>query len=361
MQRYSESAETAQRLQIDQKQGCTIATIKDVAKAAGVSPSTVSNLLNAREHLMHPDTRRRVLEAMEALSYKPSRIAQQLRGAPNSTLGLIVPSVANPFWGSWAAELETACHARGRQIYLCNSQRDPERERTYVEQLWADGVEHIVLSTSLPSLDHLRPAMDAGVQIIAFDREQQETDPPELLNVSVDNEGGTWLATRHLLERGHRRIAFVSGAIRTVSRRRRLAGYQRALTENGIPLDGDLVPESPELGDADSGSLARRAVDTLLALDDPPTALVAVNDMFALGAGAAIREAGRPDIAVIGFDDIPIGGLVSPALTTVRQPLREMAEAVVAIATEPNDGEQRHPLVFPPTLVVRASTPRRTT
>jgi LacI family transcriptional regulator len=89
--------------------------------------------------------------------------------------------------------------------------------------------------------------------------------------------------------------------------------------------------------------------------------LVAVNDMFALGASAAIREAGRPDIAVIGFDDIPIGGLVSPALSTVRQPLGEMAEAIVALTTEPNDGEQRHPLVFPPTLVVRASTPKRTT
>jgi DNA-binding LacI/PurR family transcriptional regulator len=203
--------------------------------------------------------------------------------------------------------------------------------------------------------------MDAGVQIIAFDREQQETDPAELLNVSVDNEGGTWMATRHLLDRGHRRIAFVSGAIRTVSRRRRLAGYQRGLAEDGIPLDDELVLASPDLGDADSGSLARRAVEALLALDDPPTALVAVNDMFALGAGAALREAGRADIAIIGFDDIPIGGLVSPALTTVRQPLREMAEAVVALATEPGGAEQRHPLVFPPTLVVRASTPRRTT
>lgn len=339
-----------------------IATIKDVAKAAGVSPSTVSNLLNARDHLMQPETRRRVLVAMEALSYRPSRVAQQLRGAPNPTLGLIVPSVANPFWGSWAAHLETAFHARRRQIYLCNSERDPERERAYVEQLWADGVEHIVLSTSLPSLEHLRPAMDAGVQIIAFDRERQESDPPELQSVSVDNEAGAWTATQHLVERGHRRIAFVSGAIRTVSRRRRFAGYCRALVENGIPLDDALVPRSPDLGDADSGPLAREAVHALLALEDPPTALVAVNDMFALSASAAIRDAGvdLADIAVVGFDDIPLGALVSPALTTVRQPLREMAEAVVALTTAGADGDGAlGSLVFPPTLVVRASTSRR--
>jgi DNA-binding LacI/PurR family transcriptional regulator len=315
----------------------TIATIKDVAQAAGVSPSTVSNLLNSREHLMQPETRRRVLEAMKTLSYRPSRVAQQLRGAPNPTLGLIVPSVANPFWGSWAAELEAAFHSRGRQLYLCNSERDPERERAYVEQLWADGIEHIVLSTSLPSLDHLRPAMDAGVQIVAFDREHQETDPPELVSVSIDNEAGARLATQHLVERGHRRIAFLSGAIRTISRQRRFAGYCRALTENGIPLD------------------------------EPPTALVAVNDMFALSASAAIRDAGRDsaDFAVVGFDDIPIASLVSPTLTTVRQPLREMAEAVVGLTTadagvvaRDTPGPSRS-LVFPPALVVRASTARR--
>ena len=233
---------------------------------------------------MQPETRRRVLEAMESLSYRPNRVARQLRGAPNPTLGLIVPSVANPFWGSWAAHLEAAFHAHGRQIYLCNTERDPERERAYVEQLWADGIEHIVLSTSLPSLDHLRPAMDAGVQIIAFDREHQETDPPELLNVSIDNEAGAWMATQHLIEQGHRRIAFVSGAMRTISRQRRFAGYVRALAENGIPLDEALVPSSSDLGDADSGPLARAAVHAVLTLDDPPTAVVAVNDHHVMGA-----------------------------------------------------------------------------
>ena len=204
--------------------------------------------------------------------------------------------------------------------------------------------------------------MDAGVQIIAFDRERQETDPPELLNVSIDNEAGAWMATQHLVERGHRRIAFVSGAMLTISRQRRFAGYCRALAENGIPLDNALVPPSSDLGDADSGPLASKAVHALLALDDQPTALVAVNDMFALSASAAIRDAGRDiaEFAVVGFDDIPVGRLISPALTTVQQPLREMAEAVVRLtANGEGDGEPRPSLVFPPTLVVRASTERR--
>lgn len=178
--------------------------------------------------------------------------------------------------------------------------------------------------------------------------------------MSIDNEAGAWMATQHLIERGHRRIAFVSGAMSTISRQRRFAGYCRALSENDIPLDDALVPRSSDLGDADSGPLARTAVNTVLALDDPPTALVAVNDMFALSASAAIRDAGRDiaEFAVVGFDDIAVGSLISPALTTVQQPLRDMAEAIVRLTAD-EAGEPRPSLVFPPTLVVRGSTERR--
>ncbi|WP_431218858.1 substrate-binding domain-containing protein [Leifsonia xyli] len=170
------------------------------------------------------------------------------------------------------------------------------------------------------------------------------------------------MATQHLIEQGHRRIAFVSGAMRTISRQRRFAGYGRALVENGIPLDEALVPRSSDLGDADSGPLARTAVHALLALDDQPTALVAVNDMVALSASATIRDAGRDiaEFAVVGFDDTPIARLISPALTSVQQPLREMAEAVVRLTVDgAGAGEPRTSLVFPPRLVVRASTERR--
>jgi DNA-binding LacI/PurR family transcriptional regulator len=335
-----------------------IVTIKDVARVAGVSPSTVSNLLNAREHLMQPETRRRVLDAMESLGFRPNRAAQQLRAGRNLTFGLIVPSVANPFWGAWAAHLEAVALAHGRQIYLCNSERDPDRERAYVDQLWADGVEHIVLSTSLPSLDHLRPAMDAGLRVIAFDRERQPHDPDGLVSVSVDNELGARMATQHLVDLGHRRIAFVSGAITTVSRRRRLAGYQAALEDSGIPLDPDLVQGARQLGDSDSGPVGREIVGALLELPDPPTALVTINDMFALGAYAAIRDAGRDvsDVAVVGFDDIPLAALVSPGLTTVRQPLREMADEVLRLIVEPEAGQASRAIVFKPTLVERASS-----
>lgn len=334
-------------------------TIKDVARIAGVSPSTVSNLLNGRDDQMHPRTRDRVRAAMSSTGYRPSRVARQLRAGRTPTVGLIVPSVANPFWGSWAARLESAALARGRQLSLCNSERDPERERAHVERLWADGIGHIVLSTSLPSLDHLRPAMDAGLRVLVFDREVEPADPPGILRVSVDNARGAELATEHLLGLGHRRIGFISGAITTVSRRRRLAGYRRALSAHGVPLDDALVWDSPVLGDATSGALGRESVHDLLRLPDPPTAFVAINDMFAIGASAAIREAGPRGhgLAVVGFDDIEIAGLVSPTLTTVRQPLEQLAEATMELIDADDPDGESSDVVIAPTLVVRDSTP----
>jgi DNA-binding LacI/PurR family transcriptional regulator len=332
-----------------------LATIKDVAREAGVSVTTVSNLLNGRERLMLPATSARVREVMDSLGYRPSRLAQQLRAGGDITFGLVVPSVANPFWGSWAAHLEAAALAHGRQVYLCNSDRDPERERGYVDQLRADGVECVVLSTSLQSLDHLRPAIDNGLRLIAFDRERQPGDPEGLLSVSVDNEEGARLATQHLIDLGHRRIGFVSGSITTVSRHARFAGYRRALSESGIGYEEGLVLQSQDLEDSQSSAFGRAGTRDLLAQKNPPTAIVTTNDMFALGAYAGIRDAGRdvPDVSVVGFDDIPMSGFLSPTLTTVRQPLKEMAETVLQLIL----GEPvTRSTVFAPTLVVRESS-----
>ena len=130
-------------------------TIQQVAKAAGVSPSTVSNLLNGRSDRMVPATRDRIDQAIAELGYRPNRAARQLRNGHTQTIGLIVPSVGNPFWGAFARELEIAALDVGCSVLLCNSERDPERERRYVEELWEDGVRGIVLCTSLPSLDHV--------------------------------------------------------------------------------------------------------------------------------------------------------------------------------------------------------------
>ncbi|MBF8188164.1 LacI family DNA-binding transcriptional regulator [Nonomuraea sp. K274] len=344
-------------------------TIHQVAKAAGVSPSTVSNFLNGRPGRMLPETRARVEEAIRNLGYRPNRAARQLRTGRVQVIGLVVPSVANPFWGSFALHLEGAALAHGFRVLLCNSARDPDRERGYIEELWADGIRGVVLCSSLPSLDHVLPLVDQGLNLVAFDRTAQAGDPPSMVNISVDNMIGSQLATGHLLDLGHRRLAFVSGSLRSINRRSRFRGFREALETADVDPDTAIVwtgaPEDKygdQYGDLDAAGLGRTAAAELLAADDPPTAVVAINDMCALGVSAGIRDAGLrvgEDVSVVGFDDIVLADLAAPPLTTIRQPLADMAAAAFAHLRDAVEGDgpvTGRSLLIRPELVIREST-----
>ncbi|HEY3501993.1 MAG TPA: LacI family DNA-binding transcriptional regulator [Actinocatenispora sp.] len=340
-------------------------TIYEVAREAGVSPSTVSNLLNGRSGRMLPETRTRVEAAIRRLGYRPNRAARQLRSGRVQVIGLVVPSVANPFWGAFARHVEGAALAEGYHVLLCNSERDPDRERGYVEELWDDGVTGVILCTSLPSLTHVLPLVKRGLKLVTFDRTAQAGDPAGLTNISVDNVVGAQLATDHLLSLGHRRLAFVSGALGSVNRKERFQGFRAALDAAGIPLDDAVVfsdGDGDRFGDLDAAGLGRTAAHEVLSGPNPPTAIVAINDMCALGVYAGIRDAGLTvgtDVSVVGFDDIVLADLVDPALTTVRQPLADMAATAFdnlrtrleSPATGPG-----HSLLIRPELVTRAST-----
>lgn len=337
-------------------------TIRDVASAAKVSPSTVSNLLNGRDGRMRKRTRQRVERAIDELGYRPSRVARQLRTGRAELVGLVVPSVANPFWGGFARVLEAEALSHGLQVLLCNSERDPDRERSYVDELWASGVRAVVLATSLPSLDHLEAVMSKGLSLVAFDRERQPRDPEGLRSISVDNFEGGRIATQHLIDLGHERIGFLSGAIATVSRKRRLAGYRQALEDAGLAYAPGLVwaDESAGFGDVVSAQLGHDGMAALLREKRPPTAVVTINDMYAMGACSALRDAGTPapEVSVVGFDDLVLAPLFNPPLTTVRQPLEEMARFAMDVIR----GDTTEPppqTILAPTLIVRGSTTRR--
>ncbi|HEY6738523.1 MAG TPA: LacI family DNA-binding transcriptional regulator [Actinopolymorphaceae bacterium] len=340
-------------------------TIHDVAREAGVSSSTVSNLLNGRVGRMQPSTRQRVEQAIERLGYRPNRAARQLRTGRIQVIGLVVPSVANPFWGAFARYLESAALEHGYHVLLCNSERDPERERNYIEELWEDGIRDVVLCSSLPSLTHVQHLLERGLGLVAFDRTSQASDPPSLINVSVDNIIGAELATQHLLDLGHRRLAFVSGSLGSVNRADRYRGFRSAVERAGLPtanVETWVGATDDSFGDRDAAGLGREAATELLDRPDPPTAFFAINDMCALGVYAGIRDAGLTvgeDVSVVGFDDIPLADLVDPPLTTVRQSLPEMAAAAFGFlrARDTSDGPGRgQSLLVRPDLVVRRST-----
>ncbi|MEQ8730152.1 MAG: LacI family DNA-binding transcriptional regulator [Marinovum algicola] len=342
-----------------------MAGIKDVAKRAGVSVSTVSNVINGRHAKMGARTLRRVQEAIDDLSYTPNAVARQLKSGQIKTLGLVVPSVANPFWGNASQLIEKAALKRGYQVLICNAEREPELEATYFSSLYASSIRGTILGSSPVSFDHLREHARNGMHIGAFDRTTQGAEGVVTCSVSVDQSLGARLATRHLIGLGHRRIGFISGPIGTSSRTARLEGMRQELEKAGLTPDPDLVwlaTNATGFGDSQAAELGRTGIRELLTLDDPPTAVFTVNDMYAIGACSGARELGfrvPEDLSVVGFDDIIMAKVMEPPLTTIRQPVEQMAELIVKklIATlEGTETTDDAHVVLRPELIVRSST-----
>jgi DNA-binding LacI/PurR family transcriptional regulator len=340
-------------------------TIHDVARLASVSPSTVSNLLNGRHDRMRPVTKVRIEQAIDRLGYTPNRLARQLKSGYAPIIGLIVPSVANPFWGGMARAVEETALAHGFRVLLGNSERDLDRELAYAEEMWAQGIHGIIFGSSPLSLAHLLGLVKRGLRIVAFDRQTQRGDELDIDSVAMDNVRGAQLAMEHLIGLGHRRIGFISGPIRTVSRVDRLDGYRTALAEAGIQFDRQLVwegSESSSYGDIEGAQLGRKGAHDILSLPNPPTALFTINDMYALGAYAGVRDLGLrvPDlVSVVGFDDIVLADIIDPPLTTVRQPLQDMTrlavERLIAYLERTTTEGAMHVSIVPD-LIVRGST-----
>jgi len=341
------------------------ATIQDVARLARVSPSTVSNLLNGRSERMRPETLERVQGAIAQLGYSPNRAARHLKTGRIEMFGVIVPSVANPFYGAFASGVERAALKVGYQILLGNSERDPDRERRFAEELWSYGVRGLISGSSPLALTHLATLVEHGLRIVAFDRQALPVDDLPVDSISVDNVLAATLATEHLLKLGHRRIGLVTGPSRTVNRQGRLEGYQKGLRAYGVTFDPNLLWEKAlekGFGDTEGVELGRSGARELLSKPNRPTALLAINDMYAFGAYAGARDLGLripEDVSVVGIDDIVLAEVVNPSLTTVRQPLSEMTQAAVDIIIgriEGKDVGPQHHLTMKPELIVRQST-----
>lgn len=341
------------------------ATILDVARLADVSPSTVSNLLNGRAERMKPSTKARVQAAITQLGYRPNLAARGLKAGSAPFIGLIVPSVANPFFGIFARYVEEVAFESGHRVLLGNSRRDPDREKSYAEELWGYGVRGMILGSSPQDYQHMAELFELGLQVVAFERPSQVTDQYQMDSVGVDNVQGAYLAVSHLISLGHRRIGFVSGSIRSVNRHDRFDGYRKALREAGISFDEALVWQGEsdiDFGDAETMQMGRRGARELLQQDNPPSAFFAINDMVAFGAYAGARELGIQipnQLSIVGFDDIALAEIVDPPLTTVRQPIEEIARYAVEQLLNRLQGETANSNghnALPPQLIIRSST-----
>ena len=343
-------------------------TIQEVAALAGTSTSTVSNLLNGRVDRMRPATRQRIEVAMEQLGYQANQAARQLKTGQAPILGLVIPSVANPFWGAFVQSVEESALERGYQVLLGNGGRDPKREQRYAESLWSHGVRGMIFGSSPLSLDHIMRLVDRGLHVVVFDRRLRDDDgsaQSRIDGISVDNAAGGYVATKHLLDLGHRRIGFISGPLRTSSRLERFDGYRNALIDAGVRYDPELFWEGTGYsgtGDVEGAEIGRDGARALLSMTQRPTGLVTINDMYALGAYAGASDAGLrvpQDVSIIGFDDISMTAIANPPLTTIRQPLQSMMKSAVNTLIDrlEGKGEDRAQIVTVPSeLVIRKST-----
>lgn len=327
-------------------------TRKDVAARAGVSTAVVSYVLNDGPRPVSPTTRQRVEQAIRELNYFPNELARGLRTQQTLTIGLIIPNLANPIHAEIAISLQSTCIEQGYLVLLCHSRHDPEQERRYVQMLRVKHVDGVIINPSQPPLPLIEPLLQAGIHTVVL-----QHDLTEIPCIAADDLLGGRLAAKHLLGLGHRRIALIRRTPGSATSIRRHEGYRQVLAEAGIPYDPALVVESGPGLVAGYG-----AMQILLALPDPPTAVIAHNDLLALGAMHAIRAAGLGipgDVSVVGYDDTATSAYLEPPLTTVKFPAEEMGREAAQLLlrlVQHTVSEPLRPLILPIELVVRAST-----
>lgn len=327
-------------------------THRDVADRAGVSVATVSYVINHGPRPVSPEKRARVEEAVAALGYYPNALARSLRVQQTATVGLIVPNSANPFYAEVARELERGCADEGFLVLLCNSERDPTREARFVQMLRAKQVDGAVIIPHSDTASLLQPLLAAEIPVVIL-----EHSIPGLHCIAIDDLAGGRLATRHLIELGHTRIAIIRRRQISSLSMMRFDGYRLELERAGIALDDSLVVETGPF--QNDGYAAMRE---LLERRPRPTAVVTHNDIMALGALRAIYDAGLSvpgDISVVGYDDIAAAPYLVPPLTTIRSPKMEMgrlaAQMVLKLARDPASLPPQT-VTLPVELVIRQST-----
>jgi DNA-binding LacI/PurR family transcriptional regulator len=332
-------------------------SIKDIAKAAGVSHPTVSRALSDSP-LISEETKVRIQRLAQEMGYSPNALARGLVTRQTYSVGMVVTTIADPFVAEVVQGIEATAHDHGYTVILCNSESTPEREIASVEMLRSKRVDGVIVTASRVGALYLEYLELIGGPIVLINNHNEESGR-YTFSVSVDNRHGGRLAAGHLVQLGHRRIAYVAGPANHSSDLDRLAGYRQALAEGGIEPDPALVV--PGNGRPDGGEEALQAI---LALDPRPTAVFCYNDMTAIGLIHAARQAGLAipqDVAVVGFDDILFAAYLYPPLTTIAQPKVEMGQQamhmMLALITASEDSEEDLAnVVVQGKLVVRASS-----
>jgi len=329
-----------------------MATLKDIAKALGVSPSTVSRAL-ADSPLVNHDTKVRILRTAAALGYERNELARALVKGASGAIGLIVPDITNPFFSDIARGVSDVADRAGYGVIFCNTDGRADREVSYIRLLRRKRVDGLLVCSATLDAPLVGDLTAAGTPFVLVSRLSSEPDVPYVI---TDDRVGSRLAVKHLIDLGHRRIGFIGGPENVQASRDRMAAYLDVLSEYGLPA------EPAWRCHADfTQSAGREAGRRMLSSDERPSAIFAANDVIALGVLEVADGLGCPiphDLSLVGYDDIRYASLPRIQLTTVAQPAVEMgriaADGLVAALMAGTSPEIRTTLV--PRLIVRSTT-----
>ena len=330
-------------------------TLRDVAEAAGVHAATASRALNPEtRRLVSAETARRVLRAAEALGFQPNPIARGLKTSKSGTVGLVLPDLTNPLFPPIVRGIEDVLSGAGFSALIVNTDNDPERERAQISSLRSRQVEGLIVATALMEHPLLEQLHAQGVNLVTVNRRAAGLDVP---SVTPDDNAGIDMAVRHLADLGHRRVLHLAGPQTTSTGVVRSRAFQGAVRDHGLEADPALVAACDLWSEDEGARVLRSVLDAGTAF----TAVVAGNDLIALGCYDVFRERGIAcpgDISVVGFNDMPLLDKLQPPLTTIAIPHQqigaEAARMLLESISEP-DRPSRSVLV-PVTLVVRGST-----
>ncbi len=329
-----------------------MATIKDVARLAGVSTTTVSHVIN-KTRFVAETTQKKVKNAVEELNYAPSAVARSLKCNTTRTIGMLVTQSSNPFFAEVVDGVESYCYRQGYTLILCNTGGIYEKQRDYIRMLAEKRVDGILVMCS-DLTENLREMLDAHSSIpkVIMDWGPESSQADKIID---NSEEGGYLATKYLLDNGHTYIACLTGHEEKVACIERVAGYKRALKEYGIEFKQERVL----VGNFECDT-AVLAADKILAMEKRPTAVFCFNDLMALGLISRLQENGvrvPDDISVIGYDNIELSGYFSPPLTTVHQPKRRVGKTAFEILLQRIKDKEHEKRIFEmhPEIIARSS------
>jgi LacI family transcriptional regulator len=340
--------------------GRSAITLRDVARAANVHPGTVSRALNEETRsLVNPDTAERVIRVAGELGYRPNRIARGLKTSRSHTIGVLIPDITNPLFPPILRGIEDRLDQAGYTSLIVNTDNDSERERIYLDTMRARQVDGFISATARLDRELLVELAEAGTPLVLVNRSLEDGSVPA---VTIDDSQGIALAVEHVVALGHERIAHVAGPQNLSTGHRRHRGFVEAMHAAGL----EARPEYVRFGALFTDEEGARACEELLDAVPEVTAIVAGNDLMAIGCYDALERRGLScpdDVSVVGFNDMPFVDRLRPPLTSVRIPKREIGQVAADLLLEQlgGGGEAASEILLEPTLAVRGSTapPRR--